>query len=89
MAVTTLTADGSILIPKNLREEVDLHEGDRVRIEKDSRGRLVVEADRERDLGRIPGLLRHRAPARPLTVEQMHETVLEEAVERLGSCGER
>jgi|GEM_PF-1620865 bifunctional DNA-binding transcriptional regulator/antitoxin component of YhaV-PrlF toxin-antitoxin module len=83
MAGITLAADGSIQIPETFREEFHLKEGDRLRIARDSHGRLVVQPERGLDLGRIPGLLRHRAPARPLTVEEMHDAVLDEAVARL------
>ncbi len=85
MAVITLTADGSIQIPETLRQELHLKGGDRLRIDTDREGHLIVQPVREPDLGRIPGLLRHRALQRPVSVEEMNAAVLEEAASRLGA----
>ena len=41
-------------------------------------GESVVESADERKLGRIPGLLRHRAPAKPVSIEDMQRAIEEE-----------
>ena len=85
MAVVTLAADGSIQIPETLRQKLHLRDGDRLRVETDRAGHLVVRPVREPDLGRIPGLLRHRALQGPVSVEDMNAAVLDEAASRLNA----
>ena len=38
---------------------------------------------REPELGRLPGLLRHRAPEHPVSIEEMEQAVLDEAAAQL------
>jgi antitoxin PrlF len=82
MAASTLTSKGQITIPKDVRERLGVKEGDRLIFQFDERGELHLRPESEGPLGRLPGLLRHLAKERPVTVEEMKEAVREGAVER-------
>lgn len=76
MPTSTITSKGQITIPKEIRDRLNLREGDRVlwKLEEDGRLSLRAEAG-SGPLGRLPGLLSHLAPARPVTLEEMKEGV--------------
>ncbi len=83
MAVSTLTSKGQITLPREVRERLGVKEGDRLIFQFDERGELRLRPESEGGpLGRLPGLLRHLAKKRPVTVEEMKEAVREGAVER-------
>ena len=57
--------------------------GDQVLLEIDSAGELRISRPGEGDgLGRIPGLLRHRARAQPVTLEEMDRAIGDELAAR-------
>lgn len=73
---TTITSKGQVTIPKDVREEMHLHPGDRVtfRIEEGGAVRLVPVA---RPVTDLRGLL--KAPeGPPATVEEMDQSIIEE-----------
>lgn len=77
MSTATLTSKGQVTIPKEVRERLNLATGDRVD--------FVIEADgsvRLRRLGRsirdLAGIL-HRPGMKPVSVEAMHESLIETA----------
>jgi len=82
MATSTLTSKGQVTIPKEIRERLGLKEGDRLAIELDEQGRVVLCPEPRDPLGRLPGLLRHLAPARPATIQEMDEAIGREVVRR-------
>jgi antitoxin PrlF len=82
MAASTLTSKGQITIPKEVRERLGVKEGDRLIFQFDERGSLNLRPESEGPLGRLPGLLRHLAKERPVSIEEMKEAVREGAVER-------
>ena len=76
MPTSTLTSKGQVTIPKQVRERLGVRTGDRLvfRFADDGTLRVYPESS-EGPLGRLPGLLRHLAPLRPATVEEMREAV--------------
>lgn len=82
MATSTLTSKGQVTIPKEIRDRLGLREGDRLAIELDAQGRVVLRPESRDPLGRLPGLLRHLAPERPATIEEMDEAIGREVVRR-------
>ena len=83
MAASTLTSKGQITIPKEVRDRLGIREGDRLVFQFDSQGRLIVRAEVRDPLGNLPGLLRHLAKDRPVTVEEMNDAVRRRAAEKL------
>lgn len=83
MSISTMTSKGQVTIPKEIRERLGLKEGDRLVFQFDKQGRLLVRAEDRKPLGRLPGLLRHLAPDRPVTDEEMRETARRGATGRL------
>lgn len=76
-----LKADGQITVPKAIREQLGLHEGDRFLIEINGHGhlQLVPDNDSAPPLGGLVGLLNHLAPAQPVTVEEMNAAIRQRA----------
>jgi len=75
MATSTLTSKGQVTIPKKIRDCLGLRVGDRLDFQIDPRGKILVEPESAGRSGRVPGLLRHLAGARPATVEEMDEAI--------------
>jgi AbrB family looped-hinge helix DNA binding protein len=75
MAASTLTSKGQVTIPKEIRELLGVREGDRLLFRLDDRGNVVLQPEAKDPLGRLPGLLRHLAGARPVSVEEMDEAI--------------
>jgi AbrB family looped-hinge helix DNA binding protein len=80
MATATVTAKGQLTLPKAVRDELNIHAGDRVDFVKMDNGRfaLVPKTGSIKALkGIVPKL------DRPVTLEQMQEAIISGA---LGSC---
>jgi AbrB family looped-hinge helix DNA binding protein len=74
-----VTSQGQVTIPKEMRERLGLHEGQKVRFTLEQ-GNRVVMAPATFQLKELFGIL--GKPRRSLTLEDMDETVREAAVER-------
>lgn len=84
MSKSTLTSKGQVTIPREVRERLGLKVGDRLVFRFEDDGRLLVEPESHGQLGRLPGLLRHLAPERPVAVEEMQEAVRRRARQKAG-----
>jgi antitoxin PrlF len=82
MASSTLTSKGRITIPREVRNRLGLREGDRVVFQFDEQGNLLLRQEAQSPLGRLPGLLKHLAKDRPVTIEEMKAAVKQGAAER-------
>jgi AbrB family looped-hinge helix DNA binding protein len=82
MASSTLTSKGQITIPREVRDRLGLREGDRVVFQFDEQGNLLLRQEAHRPLGRLPGLLKHLAQDRPVTIEEMRAAVKKGAAAR-------
>ena len=77
MPTSTLTSKGQVTIPRRIRERLGLRVGDRLEFRIDESGKLLIEPEPASRLGRVPGLLKHLAGDRPVTVEEMDEGIRE------------
>ncbi len=77
MAVSTLTSKGQLTVPREVRERLGVSQGDRITFRFDEHGRLFLEPEKTSEGPRISGLLRHLAPSRAVTVEEMDEGIAE------------
>lgn len=73
MSQATVTTKGQVTIPKAVREQLELREGDRIDFIVNDSGEAVIRRV-SRSTEEVRGMLAHRARA-PLTVEQMDEAV--------------
>lgn len=74
MSTSTITTKGQTTIPRDIRERLGLSAGDRVEYVVEPDGRVVL-LPATRHVGDLAGILRHRAPRRPVTLEEMDEAV--------------
>ena len=74
MPTATITSKGQVTIPREVRDKLDLHPGDRVefRIESDGAVRVVPETVRA---DTVFGMLGKRTKRRAATVEEMDRLV--------------
>jgi len=79
MASSTLTSKGQITIPREIRDHLGLRKGDRIVFQFDEHGNLLLRQETQSPLGRLPGLLKHLAKDRPVTVEEMKAAVRQDA----------
>ena len=84
---TTMTTKGQVTIPKRVRDRLGLEAGDKLRFHFQDDGRVVVEPERKSPLGRLPGMLREFALAKPVSVEEMREGIQRRAKEKYGPQG--
>jgi len=82
MPKSTMTSKGQITIPKTVRDRFGLEPGVVLEFVEDARGDLVLRKTEEGN-GAL-GILRHLAPARPVSVEAMREAVRQRAAAKYG-----
>jgi AbrB family looped-hinge helix DNA binding protein len=88
MASSLLTSKGRITIPREVRDRLDLREGDRVVFQFDEHGNLLLRKEAHRPLGRLPGLLKQLAKDRPVTLEEMKAAMKQGAAKSFKSSPE-
>jgi AbrB family looped-hinge helix DNA binding protein len=79
MPSSTLTSKGQLTLPKEIRERLGVHEGDRLEFRTDRRGRVWVEPATQ-DLMKLRGLLGPVQRAR--TQEELDDAI------RRGAAGD-
>jgi AbrB family looped-hinge helix DNA binding protein len=72
MSTSTLTSKGQTTIPKDVRERLNLHPGDRLEFVIDEDGRVLV-LPANIDASELAGML--KLPARPVRVEDMSRAI--------------
>lgn len=72
MSTATMTTKGQVTLPRDVREDLGLKEGDKIDFEKID-GRYVLRP-RNRDAMELAGVL-HRPGMKALTVEEMDEAL--------------
>lgn len=89
MSVATITSKGQLTLPRDVRDDLNLKEGDRVSFEKV--GESYVLKPQNKSIMELAGIL-HRPGEKAMTVEQMDEKLGEALAEddaRIRSYGTR
>ncbi len=73
MSTTTITSKGQITLPKEVREHLHVHEGDRLEFMIDDQGKVEMRPI-SRSIQSLFGLL-HQPGMRTVSVEEMNEAV--------------
>jgi antitoxin PrlF len=68
----TVTSKGQITLPKEIRDALSVHPGDRVMFWRNAQGQVVVEAE-TRSLMSLKGVLKGKRKG--VTVEEMNEAI--------------
>ena len=74
MIESTLTARGQTTIPKAVRAQLNLTEGDRIRYEMDDEGVRIIPL---KPINRLAGLLKFNG--KPKTLEEMEQGIVQGA----------
>ncbi len=74
MATAKVTSKGQITLPKEIRDRLGVHEGDRVDFFEDAQGRIIL-LPASQDVRRLRGMI--KPPARAVSIEQMNEAIRE------------
>jgi AbrB family looped-hinge helix DNA binding protein len=85
MAQATVTSKGQVTIPKEIREQLGIHVGDRLLFTLTGNGIVTMEVDSEERLTRMFGMLRHLKKRRPVSVKEMDEAVKRRAKRRFAT----
>jgi antitoxin PrlF len=80
MPTATLTSKGQITLPAKVREALGLDAGDKIDFVAEERGGYRIVA-RRKDIRVLSGRFAGRV-ARPFTIEEMNQAVLDEAAQR-------
>lgn len=72
MSTSTLTSKGQTTIPKDIRERLNLHPGDRLEFVIDEDGRVLV-LPASIDASELAGML--KPPAKPVSVADMKRAI--------------
>lgn len=89
MSVATITSKGQLTLPRDVRDDLNLKEGDRVSFEKV--GESYVLKPQNKSIMELAGIL-HRPGEKAMTIEQMDEKLGEALAEddaRIRSYGTR
>jgi hypothetical protein len=72
MPVATITNAGQVTLPKEIRDALSVHPGDRVHFWRNLQGQVIVEAE-ARGLMSLKGVLKGRRSG--VSVEEMNEAI--------------
>lgn len=78
MPAATVTSKGQITLPKEIRDALSVHPGDRVMFWRNSQGQVVVEAE-TRSLMSLKGVLKGKRKG--VTVSEMNEAIAQGAAD--------
>ncbi len=79
MAAATVTSKGQITIPKEVRDFLRANAGDRLEFTIEESGAVRIRKV-GRSIKELAGML-HRPGMKPVTLEEMHESLLEAVAE--------
>lgn len=74
MSTSTLTSKGQTTIPKEVRDQLGLSPGDRIEYVVEPDGRVVL-LPATRHVHELKGMLKHLAPVRPVTLDEMDDAI--------------
>ena len=76
MIGSKLTSKGQVTIPKKIREFLNIGVSDTIEFTPLEDGKVLITAEQQ-SAKALFGMLKHRKPAKPVTVEEM-ETIIRE-----------
>jgi AbrB family looped-hinge helix DNA binding protein len=79
MTAAVITSKGQITIPVDVRRRLGLGAGDRIEFVEIEKGLFAIRPATG-DVRALKGMI--KAPAKPVTIEDMNEAILDRAVER-------
>jgi antitoxin PrlF len=80
--IATMTSKGQVTIPKSIRDDLHLRQGDQLEFRVTKSRRIDVDpAPRKRPLP-LAGMLRAYARDRPVTVEEMNAAIAQHAADK-------
>jgi AbrB family looped-hinge helix DNA binding protein len=82
MKLATVTSKGQVTIPKEIRDQLHLKTGHRLRFEVVGDGRVEIRPVAG-DIRELRGMLSAYRPARPVSIEEMNEAIRREAIKGL------
>ncbi len=74
MSLATLTSKGQITIPKNIREELKLHTGDKIEFIMNEQNEFVIKPI-TRKAAEVAGLLDNYKKKQAVSVEEMNNAI--------------
>jgi len=77
MSLSTLTAKGQITIPKAIRDQLQLHVGDKVEFVENDRHEIVLKPVTKR-AAEVSGILSKYKKQQPVSVEEMNQAIADE-----------
>jgi len=77
---STLSSKGQVTLPKEVRQRLGLKPADMVVFTTDEQGRVVLTTALHQ-LNELYGMFRHRAKAKPVSIEEMDEAMGEAIIE--------
>ena len=81
MPEATISSKGQITIPKKIRDELQLHAGDKLNFKTDNKGHIKLEKS-SLSISDRAGSLAKYASAKPVSIEEMNDAIKEAAVKR-------
>ena len=75
MTSATITAKGQITIPKIIRDLFGLSTGDQIIFEVDAEQHIATFKPFHKSLDDVLGMMSHRAPEKPLKIEDLKKAV--------------
>jgi AbrB family looped-hinge helix DNA binding protein len=74
MSVSTLTSKGQITIPKDVRERLQLHAGDKIEFVANNQNEFVIKPITKK-VSDIAGLLKSYKKKNPVSIEEMNKAI--------------
>jgi antitoxin PrlF len=82
MLNSTVTSKGQVTIPKKIREFLNVRTSDKVIFTPVEDGKVLITA-RQKPAYELFGMLKHRRPARPVSLREMDSTIRKRRTERM------
>jgi antitoxin PrlF len=89
MPKSTLTSKGQVTIPKSIRDRLSLKVGDRLIFRLDRQGVIKVQRESAAEIENLQGILRHLRRRKPVSVEEMRESLKQRAAHKLARSSKR
>jgi AbrB family looped-hinge helix DNA binding protein len=77
-----LTSKGQVTVPKQVRQALGVQKGDRLVFQIKANGRITLSGERPSPATALLGLLARYGKGHPVSVEEMHAAVAEQAAKR-------